>query len=382
MKHLFLRRFLPALLCLVLALSLTACGGKEDNTTKGGDEGTKGIISGGKGGKGGKGNVSASKVDPKQAAESLALLQGGLIYSDQTTGAVAYLGQRERRDRSPMTDWLLENCGDLASALPFLLDIPAERVLGAGYGNLYCIVPRDENTSLAVNHITWEAYGNGLHPEADEVLYREEYAQPVLVFVDADEPDIEIVLVTNEGVSLEWIPQIDEYEIPIIPIGDDGEAMLMDFAIFGYTTGLDYGDDWDLENWGPNDGNWEPAGDDWWLPPTDAGLENTTWICDCWMMELTADDSEAGYAGSAYVYFQPQEYQEYELVRAGVWRMEDDCLRLKLTAPVVDGDVDAAFPILIAPSGEEMHFQRARTGEGMPFLLSGADSVELTRSYG
>lgn len=71
MKHLFLRRFFPALLCLVLALSLTACGGKEDNTTKDGDEGTKGMISGS------KGNVSASKVDPKQAAESLALLQGG-----------------------------------------------------------------------------------------------------------------------------------------------------------------------------------------------------------------------------------------------------------------------------------------------------------------
>ena len=69
MKHLFLRRFLPALLCLVLALSLTACGGKEDNTTKDGDEGTKGMISGGKGCKSGNGNVSASKVDPKQAAE-------------------------------------------------------------------------------------------------------------------------------------------------------------------------------------------------------------------------------------------------------------------------------------------------------------------------
>ncbi len=49
--------------------------------------------------------------------------------------------------------------------------------------------------------------GNGLHPVADEVLYREEYAEPVLVFVDPEEPDIEIVLVTNEGVSLEWIPQ-------------------------------------------------------------------------------------------------------------------------------------------------------------------------------
>ena len=32
MKHLFLRRFLPALLCLVLALSLTACGGGTEPT--------------------------------------------------------------------------------------------------------------------------------------------------------------------------------------------------------------------------------------------------------------------------------------------------------------------------------------------------------------
>ncbi len=81
-----------------------------------------------------------------------------------------------------------------------------------------------------MNHITWESYGNGIHSEADEVLYREECAQPVLVFVDADEPDIEIILVTDAGGSLDWIPQIDEYGYPIVPIWDDGEAMLMDFC--------------------------------------------------------------------------------------------------------------------------------------------------------
>lgn len=183
---------------------------------------------------------------------------------------------------------------------------------------------------------------------------------------------------TNEGAALTWTPQIDENEIPIVPIGDDGEALLMDFAIFGYTTGLDYGGDWDGGDW--DDG--EPTGDDWWLPPTNEGLQNTHWVCGEWAIEFLADDSEPGYAGSAYVYFQPQEYQEYELVRAGVWRMEDDCVRLKLIAPVIDGDVDAAFPILIAPSGEEMHFQRARTGEGMPFLPDGLDSIDLTLSYG
>ena len=372
MKNLYLRRFLPALLSLALLLSLTACGGKDDTDEKDGEKSNAGALLSD------KDSTDPAAVDPEQAAASLAWLRECLTYSDEITGAVAYLGQRERRDRAAMADWLNENCGDLVSELPFLLDIPDDLIFGAGYGKLYCIVPRDENTSLAVNHITWQASGNGLHPEVDEVLYREECAQPVLVFVDPDEPDIEISLVTNEGAALTWTPQIDENDIPIVPIGDDGEALLMDFAIFGYTTGLDYGDDWDDGDW---DGG-EPTGDGWWLPPTNEGLQNTYWVCGAWAIEFLSGDSEPGYAGSAYVYFQPQEYQEYELVRAGVWRMEDDCVRLKLTAPVIDGNVDAAFPILIAPSGEEMHFQRARTGEGMPFLPDGLDSIDLTLSYG
>lgn len=382
MKRLFQRRFLPALLCLALALSLSACGGKDGTTTEDVDAGTLGALSGSKAG---SSNVSVPEADYRptveRGAESLAWLQDGFTFSDRITGAVAYLGQREQGDSSSLTDWLRENNSALISEMPFLLDIPAERVLGAGYGDLYCIVPRDENTSLAVNHITWESYGNGIHSEADEVLYREECAQPVLVFVDADEPDIEIILVTNEGVSLDWIPQIDEYGYPIVPIWDDGEAMLMDFAVFGYTNGFDYSDQWDFENRDPDDSGWEPAGDDWWLPPTDAGLEDTTWVCDRWMMEFVADDSEPGYAGWVYIYFQPEDYQEYELIRAGVWRMEDDCLRLHLHVPVEDS-LDAAFPILVSPSGEEMYFQRARTGEGVPFLSDGQDSIGLTLSYG
>ena len=54
---------------------------------------------------------------------------------------------------------------------------------------------------------------------AEEILYREEYAQPVLIFVNyeqwRDEPDTEIVLVTNDGVEVKWLPLTDEYGIPI-----------------------------------------------------------------------------------------------------------------------------------------------------------------------
>lgn len=359
MKHLFLRRFLPALLCLVFALSLTACGGETERPETDGGSGMTGALSGG------KGNVSEPKDDsddPEKVEVGLVLLRACMAEDDQLAGVVAYLGQREPNDRSSMTDWLLENSGDLVSELPFLLEIPSERVLGAGYGKLFCIVPRDENTSLAVNHVTWQMMGNGLHPVADEVLYREECAEPVLVFVDPEEPDKEVNLVTNDGVAAIWYPQEDGYGNLILPTDEAGAPLLYDFAIYGYTTGLDYPE------------GWEPSGDDWWWPPTELGLADTSWLCDSWVLELRGGDASPEYAGTADLYYAPADYIKQDYL--GVWRMEDDCLYLKLSADSGD-EIDASFPILISPSGEDLYFQRSRTGAGIPFLPDGTDSVGL-----
>ena len=224
------------------------------------------------------------------------------------------------------------------------------------------IVPRDENTSLAVNHVTWQMMGNGLHPVADEVLYREEYAEPVLVFVDPEEPDKEVNLVTNDGVAAIWYPQEDGYGNLFLPTDEAGAPMLYDFAIYGYTTGLDYPE------------GWEPSGDDWWLPPTELGLADTSWLCDSWVLELRGGDAGPGYAGTADLYYAPAGYIKQDYL--GVWRMEDDCLYLKLSADSGD-EIDASFPILISPSGEDLYFQRSRTGAGIPFLPDGTDSIGL-----
>ena len=58
MKQLILRRALSALLCLALALSLTACGGGGEPPETDGGSGMTGALSGG------KGNVSEPKDDP------------------------------------------------------------------------------------------------------------------------------------------------------------------------------------------------------------------------------------------------------------------------------------------------------------------------------
>ena len=358
MKQTLKRRICAAILCHILLLGLAGCGkANKAKLNDGGDPPVKASVDALK-----QGQPAADSEETVDGAESLARVRGDLEYDGRLTGAAAYLGLREKGDQTELTDWLRENCADLTSELPFLLEIPSERVLGAGYGKLFCIVPRDENTSLAVNHVTWQMMGNGLHPVADEVLYREEYAEPVLVFVDPEEPDKEVNLVTNDGVAAIWYPQEDGYGNLFLPTDEAGEPMLYDFAIYGYTTGLDYPE------------GWEPSGDDWWWPPTELGLADTSWLCDSWVLELRGGDAGPGYAGTADLYYAPADYIKQDYL--GVWRMEDDCLYLKLSADSGD-EIDASFPILISPSGEDLYFQRSRTGAGIPFLPDGTDSIGL-----
>ena len=380
MKHLLQRRLLPVFLCMMLALGLTACGGKDAQPVETETGSTAGTLSGSKGEKdnrvetpSGSGEVTA-EVDPKLAEESLNLLYDAMAFDDQYAGAVAYLGYKEQGDAAPLSDWLWANCAGLVEAMPFLLHIPAERILGAGWGDLFCIVPRDENTSLAVNHVTWESLGNGVWPVPGEVLYREECAQPVLIFVNyeqwRDEPDTEIVLVTNDGVEMKWLPLTDEYGIPIVPTGENYLPMLMDFGIWGYVTGLDYPEDW------------EPSGDDWWLPPTDWGLAYTNWTCEHWYMEFGWGDSDPDYSGRIDLYHQPEDGQEYAYSYSGIWRMEGDCLYLDLSDDA-GTRMSGSFPVLIDPSGESLHIQQDReTGVCPPFFGEGMTCMDLIRAYG
>ena len=219
MKQTLKRRICAAILCHILLLGLAGCGkANKAKSNDGGDPPVKASVDALK-----QGRPAADSEETVDGAESLARVRGDLEYDGRLTGAAAYLGLREMGDQTELTDWLREDCADLTSELPFLLEIPSERVLGAGYGKLFCIVPRDENTSLAVNHVTWQMMGNGLHPVADEVLYREEYAEPVLVFADPEEPDKEVNLVTNDGVAAIWYPQEDGYGNLILPTDEAGE---------------------------------------------------------------------------------------------------------------------------------------------------------------
>ena len=290
MKHLIWRRFLPVFLCMALALSLTACGGKNKEPSKEETGGEAGTLSGSQGGTDSGANVLSGSeeetlgTDSKLAEESLNLLYDAMAFDGQYAGAVAYLGYREQGDSTPLSGWLRENCAGLVEAMPFLLNIPAEHILGPGYGDLFCIVPRDETTMLTVEHITF----------TEEVLYQAKSAQPVLIFKNLDDshplPDVRITLEPDNGPMCGWFPEVDEYGVPRIP-GDPDAPLLMDFGIWGYVTGLDYPQDW------------ESPGDVRWDPPTAWQLAYTNWSCEHWDMEISWGDSgDPDYEGIVNLY--------------------------------------------------------------------------------
>ena len=380
MKHFIQRRFFPVFLCMALALSLTACGGRGNQPAgdKTGD--TAGTLSGSKGEKdSGAGVASGSgeetaEADLESAEASLDLLYDAMAFDDQYAGAVAYLGYRELGDSSPLSHWLQENCAGLVEAMPFLLQIPAEHILGPGYGDLFCIVPRDETTMLTVEHVTWVPSQFEVGEVTDEVLYQARSAQPVLIFKNLDDshplPDVHITLEPDNGPMCEWFPDVDEYDALSIP-GYPENPILLDFAIWGDVTGLDYPDDWEF------------PGDIRWDPPTAWELAYTNWSCEHWDMEISwGDSTEPDYEGIVNLYHQPEDGQEYTLAYTGIWRMENGCLRLELSDGM-GGSVSGSFPVRIDPTGDYLYIEQDwETGVCPPFFGEETYCIDLMRTYG
>ena len=370
MQHKFFGRLAAVLLSFALTLSLAACGGKDSKnppeTTSPLE--TKVVLSEAPEG---KGETDGASEIGKKSQEALELLYQCMDNAPQIALAAAYLGYRDQNSTSSLTDWMWDNAPGLMEEMPFIQTIPEDRILGGGYGDLYCLVPRDESTSLSVNRIKWMTDDNGVWPETGEVLYRSEYAEPVLVFVGYEEyeamPNVEIIAVANNGAELDWYPMLDwEYTCIILPTDEDDFPLVLDFTGFGDVSGLDYTGD--------------PEGD-WWLPPTEVGLADTMWVWDGWSMELHWDTGSTEYAGTAEICHQFEDGEEYQCVYYGGWRMEDDCLYLELSDPV-GTSYSGSYPVLIDLSGEQLYIQQARNGVCPPFFEGGVTSMGLTLSYG
>ena len=137
-----------------------------------------------------------------------------------------------------------EAAPQLCEDLPFLLTIREEHIMGT-FGYLFCIVPADESTSVAVNRRPWNAETESY--EEPEVLYRSESGSPILVMCPNEDwiPDTEVVITDSNGTVTVWSPYLDpSYRISALR-NENGEDLIFDFTSYdelpnpGWNQGID-----------------------------------------------------------------------------------------------------------------------------------------------
>lgn len=138
---------------------------------------------------------------------SLAELRGEM--SDEKGFAVSYFGYAFDVAGNGIYDFINESVPSFSEKYPFVTSIPEERVIGDGYGDLFCIVPRDEAATVAVNRVVLDEEGN---PYYENVVYRSESGEPVLVYcnVSGYEPDTQVNVIDSQGNIFTWYPQLDD----------------------------------------------------------------------------------------------------------------------------------------------------------------------------
>ena len=131
--------------------------------------------------------------------------------------------------------WLQETNEARLLEYPFIAEINAEHIIG-GAGHLYCIVPVDENATVAINRVRWNEATQT--DEVAEVLYRSESGEPVLLFANLDgaayEADTQVFITDSNGNTCNWYPSLDAMRYLAPCTSEDGDYLSFDFTEYAW----------------------------------------------------------------------------------------------------------------------------------------------------
>ena len=375
------KRVIAFLLTLVLMLSLCACA-QMAQLWAGTDEPNISVDSETPPGKPDKKppeklypGAGGSDVQPAQAGFSAEAEQSLIWLRDridfpQTMFGAAYLGYVEEDSRG---DWLSAADQAMLEAYPFLAEIDENHIIGST-GHLYCIVPVDENATVAINRVQWNE--NTYTYENTEVCYRSESGEPVLFFANlngvAYEADTQVWITDNSGNSCEWYPSLDSMSYLWPCISETGDYLSFDFTEYGW-----------------QDVSSELAP---WLSDGYSGVYSW-WLEGCWTTQAAAWDT--GRTANYYLWFFPEDenggsvdldwqYEGSDLFEemwGGYWEITsvmDGPSYVTISLSLVGGEnygvtdgpyyISETYPLLISPSGEEMVLGAGENGVSLPFM--------------
>ncbi len=336
-----------------------------------------------------------SAVLTQRGEESLTLLREK-ISGDSVMFGVAYLGYVgglfDEGFEQGFPAWLQENDQAMLDEYPFIEELDEEHIIGNA-GHLYCIVPVDENATIAVNRVKWNESTQTY--ENTDVRYRSEIGTPILVFANLDgiawNVDTEVQITDNSGRSCTWYPSFDEelhdYLVPCII---DGECRSWDFTEYRYGDGGDLGA-WLADGWlGPT--AFGLAGsDDWGLTWCASG---TAWNTDRWARFLLTFYPGDETGGAVDLDWQYDGEEEFEEQWSGFWTIEtepDMPSRVTISLSRVGGKsydasdgpmyISETYSVMIDPSGENLLIAEGENGICLPFMDS-SFAIVLTLAMG
>lgn len=231
-----MKRILSGLLCLILCISLFAGCSKDkpehhvetDETVD-----TEEIVD--------TAETEPVETEPVTDEDDIAASLVGVrqaMIDTPAMVAVAYLGATDSMESVNALEWLGGLLPEFCSDIPFVTAIDEEHIIGERYGELYLVVPCDENASVAVNNVD-------NNDQVTEVLYRSDYGEPLLVFANNTgyPSDTQINIVDNEGNILTYYPVLnDMYQLTqysdgsILDISPYAEILHQEYTEFqGYS---------------------------------------------------------------------------------------------------------------------------------------------------
>ena len=359
-------------LTLVLMLSLCACGQKPQTGIVGPD-----VSAGGGSRPDTTDKKKPEKLRPVSGAPSEHPVQTGFsqeaeqslvwlrdrIDFPQTMFGAAYLGYVEEGD-----DWLSAADQAMLEAYPFLAEIDENHIIGST-GHLYCIVPVDENATVAINRVQWNE--NTYTYENTEVCYRSESGEPVLFFANL-KADTQVWITDNSGNSCEWYPSLDSMSYLWPCISETGDYLSFDFTEYG---------------WQDVSSELAPWLSDGYSGVYSWGLEG------CWTTQAAAWDT--GRTANYYLWFFPEDenggsvdldwqYEGSDLFEemwGGYWEIAsvmDGPSYVTISLSMVGGEnygvtdgpyyISDTYPLVVSHSGEEMVIGPGFGGVSLPFM--------------
>ena len=289
--------------------------------------------------------------------------------------------------------WLWETNEAMLLEYPFIAEIDEEHIIG-GAGHLYCIVPVDENATVAIKRVQWNEKTQT--DEVTEVLYRSESGEPVLLFANLDgvayEADTQVFITDNNGNTCEWYPSLDAMSYLAPCISEAGDYLSFDFTEYAW---------YDAP---PEFASWLSDG---WSGMTALGLAGSQrdgmgWITETMVGETSRyayfslrfylEDETGGTVDLEWVY---EDSDEFEEMWSGFWTIQtipDGPSYVTLSLSLVGGNsyetsdgpfyMSETYPLLISPSGTELLVGAGENGICLPFMSQSTTACVLTQAVG